>query len=105
VPRGFLSAFEVPGAPAVNPEQSGRLELAAWLTSDRNPLTPRVFVNRVWQHLYGRGLVSTVDNFGVNGDEPTHPELLDHLATRFISEGWSVKRLVRSIVLSRSYQL
>jgi cytochrome c553 len=105
VPRGFLTAFEVPGTPSVNGKQSGRLELAAWLTSPRNPLTPRVIVNRIWQHLFGRGIVSTVDNFGATGDSPSHPELLDHLATRFIRDGWSIKRLVRSIVLSRSYRL
>jgi hypothetical protein len=75
VPRGFLTAFDVPGAAKVNPRQSGRLELAQWLTSPRNPLTPRVIVNRVWQHLFGRGIVGTVDNFGVKGDLPSHPEL------------------------------
>ena len=62
-------------------------------------------VNRVWHHLFGSGLVKTVDNFGVNGDSPSHPELLDHLATRFIRDGWSIKRLVRSIVLTRAYRL
>ncbi|MCW1914770.1 DUF1553 domain-containing protein [Luteolibacter sp. GHJ8] len=105
VPRGFLSAFEVPGTPAVNPSQSGRLELARWLTSPENPLTPRVIVNRTWHHLFGRGLVSTVDNFGVTGDTPSHPELLDYLAKRFVEQGWSTKKLVREIVLSRSYRL
>ena len=105
VPRGFLTAFEVPGAPSVNPKQSGRLELAGWLTSPQNPLTPRVIVNRVWHHLFGQGIVSTVDNFGTTGDAPSNPELLDHLATRFIRDGWSIKRLVRAIVLSRAYQL
>jgi hypothetical protein len=105
VPRGFLTAFAVPGAPAVNPKQSGRLELARWLTSPQNPLTPRVIVNRVWQHLFGQGIVTTVDNFGVTGDRPSHPELLDHLAGRFIQDGWSVKKLARAIVLSRAYQL
>jgi hypothetical protein len=105
VPRGFLSAFNVPGAARVNPQQSGRLELAQWLTSAHNPLTPRVLVNRVWHHLFGQGLVSSVDNFGVTGDIPSHPELLDHLATRFIEDGWSIKKLVRAIVLSRAYQL
>ena len=105
MPRGFLSAFEVPDAPKINPKQSGRLELAQWLTSAKNPLTPRVMVNRVWQHLFGQGLVSSVDNFGVTGDAPSHPELLDHLAARFIRDGWSVKKLVRTIVLSRAYQL
>jgi hypothetical protein len=105
VPRGFLSTFEVPGTEKVNPKQSGRLELARWLTSPRNPLTARVIVNRVWQRLFGQGIVTTVDNFGVTGDTPSHPELLDYLASRFIREGWSVKALVRAIVLSRAYQL
>ena len=61
--------------------------------------------NRIWQHLFGRGLVSSVDNFGLTGDVPSHPELLDHLATRFVQKGWSIKKLVRAIVLSRAYQL
>ncbi len=105
VPRGFLSVLNVPGAAPVNPQQSGRLELAGWLTSPNNPLTPRVAVNRVWQHLFGQGIVSTVDNFGVSGDTPSHPELLDHLAGRFVNDGWSTKRLVRALVLTRAYQL
>jgi cytochrome c553 len=105
VPRGFLSTIDVPDAPKVNLHQSGRLELAQWLTSARNPLTPRVLANRVWQHLFGRGLVSSVDNFGVTGDKPSHPELLDYLATRLVQDGWSVKKLVRVLVLSRAYQL
>ncbi|GEP44349.1 PSD1 and planctomycete cytochrome C domain-containing protein [Brevifollis gellanilyticus] len=105
VERGFLTTFDVPGASTVNREQSGRLELAQWLTSPQNPLTARVIVNRVWQHLFGDGIVTTVDNFGVNGDKPSHPELLDHLAQRFIAHGWSVKKLVRSVVLSHSYRL
>jgi cytochrome c553 len=105
VPRGFLSLLNVPGAPKVNPKHSGRLELSLWLTSARNPLTPRVMANRVWQHLFGQGLVSSVDNFGVTGDLPSHPDLLDHLARRFLADGWSVKKLVRHIVLSRAYQL
>jgi hypothetical protein len=86
-------------------KQSGRLELAQWLSSTRNPLTARVFVNRVWLHLFGEGLVTTPDDFGLSGERPTHPELLDHLATRFMREGWSIKKLIRSIVLSRTYQL
>jgi mono/diheme cytochrome c family protein len=105
VARGFLTAFEVPGASRINPTQSGRLELAQWLTHPRNPLAPRVAVNRVWQHLFGQGIVSSVDNFGVTGDTPSHPELLDHLASRFIADGWSLKKLVRSLVLTRTYQL
>ncbi len=105
VPRGFPRIFDVPGAPEINPSASGRLELAQWLTSPRNPLSPRVAVNRVWQHLFGQGLVVTVDNFGINGDAPSHPGLLDHLATRFIARNWSVKNLVREIVLTRTYRL
>jgi hypothetical protein len=105
VPRGFLSAVPVPDAPTIEPGGSGRRELALWLTSRHNPLTPRVMANRVWQRMMGQGLVRTVDNFGVTGDRPSHPELLDHLAGCFIDEGWSVKRLVRAIALSRAYQL
>ncbi|MCE9562370.1 MAG: PSD1 and planctomycete cytochrome C domain-containing protein [Planctomycetes bacterium] len=105
VPRGFLTAFTVPGAANVNPKQSGRLELANWLTSAKNPLTPRVAVNRIWQHLFGTGIVNTVDNFGVTGGAPSHPELLDHLANRFIADDWSVKKLVRAVVLTHAYQL
>jgi hypothetical protein len=105
VPRGFLSVLDVPNAPKINPKQSGRLELAQWLTSPKNPLTSRVMVNRVWHHLFGQGLVPSVDNFGVTGNAPSHPELLDHLAAQFVQNGWSVKRLIRTLVLSRSYQL
>jgi hypothetical protein len=105
VPRGVLTLFDVPGGPKINPSQSGRIELAAWLTSRHNPLTSRVMVNRIWQHLFGQGLVQSADNFGVTGDRPSHPELLDHLAAQFIEGGWSVKKLVRAIVLSRTYRL
>lgn len=107
VPRGFLTAcrFESADAIAVNPKQSGRLELAQWLTRPDHPLTARVFVNRIWQHLFGDGIVRTPDDFGVYGERPTHPGLLDHLAIRFVDEGWSVKKLIRHLVLSRTYQL
>ncbi|MCC7422116.1 MAG: DUF1553 domain-containing protein, partial [Planctomycetaceae bacterium] len=105
VPRGFLTTLPGGGPATIADGQSGRLELARWLTDPSNPLISRVMVNRVWHHLFGRGIVKTVDNFGVTGDLPTNPELLDHLSNQFIREGWSVKRLVRSIVLSHSYQL
>jgi len=105
IPRGFLSAVNVPNAASIDPAGSGRLELANWITSPDNPLTARVMVNRIWHHLFGQGIVPTVDNFGVIGKPPTHPELLDMLTLRFIDDGWSVKRMVRAIVLSRSYQL
>lgn len=105
VPRGFLSVVQYENQPKVSSYQSGRLELAYWLTSEKNPLARRVVVNRIWQHLFQQGIVSTVDNFGVNGDQPTHPELLDFLATRFVDDGWSFKKLIRTIVLSHTYQL
>jgi hypothetical protein len=105
IPRGFLTAFRVSDTSPVNPKESGRRELAAWITSAKNPLFARVAVNRVWAHLFGRGLVSTVDNFGVTGDTPSHPELLDYLANQFVADGYRVKKLVRALVLTRAYQL
>ncbi len=104
VPRGFVQVAMSEPAPQ-SWQGSGRLELARWVASERNPLTARVFVNRVWDHLFGAGLVRSVDNFGTRGDKPSHPELLDHLARRFMDEGWSVKKLVRYIVSSRAYRL
>ena len=105
VPRGFPTAFAVPDSPKIDPAHSGRLELAIWLTSPHNPLASRVMVNRIWQHLFDRGIVSTLDNFGATGESPSHPELLDYLATRFVDDGWSVKKLVRTLVLSHTYRL
>ena len=105
VPRGLLSVVSFPGQPSIDPKGSGRLELAEWLTSPKNPLTSRVMANRVWGHLFGRGIVTSVDNFGVMGDVPSHPELLDYLARQFVRDGWSVKKLVRAIVLTRAYRL
>ncbi|MEZ6061063.1 MAG: DUF1553 domain-containing protein [Planctomycetaceae bacterium] len=113
VPRGFVSVaspqLDESGAavPASIPaNQSGRRELAAWVASPDNPLTSRVFVNRVWQYLIGEGLVRTPDNFGATGRPPTHPELLDHLATTFVDDDhWSVKKLIRRIVTSRVFRL
>src|SRR5690606_17769457 len=82
----------------------GRLEMAHWIAADDNPLTTRVLVNRIWLWVMGQGLVRTPDNFGTTGSPPTHPELLDWLAERFVAEGWSIKRLVKHIVLSSTYQ-
>lgn len=106
IPRGFLSVMPN-GVPTsgINKKSSGRLELAQWMASQENSLTARVFANRVWYWLMGSGIVRSLDNFGSMGETPSHPELLDHLASRFIDDGWSVKQLVRRIVLSRTYQL
>jgi hypothetical protein len=90
--------------PAIGANESGRRELAQWITDPANPLTSRVYVNRVWAHLFGTGIVKSVDNFGTTGDRPTHPELLDHLALQFEKDGWSTKKLIRDIVLSAAYQ-
>jgi hypothetical protein len=87
------------------PPGSGRLQFAEWLASDKNPLTARVFVNRVWQWHFGEGLVRTPSNWGLLGEKPTHPELLDYLTARFIEDGWSVKKLHRRIMLSAAYQM
>ncbi len=103
VPRGFIKLLGGGSLP-VETRGSGRLELANWITQADNPLTARVMVNRVWQYHFGRGLVKTPNDFGVRGMPPTHPELLDHLATQFIKSGWSLKALHRLIVLSATYQ-
>jgi hypothetical protein len=104
-PRGFLSACKLPEKIEIDPAQSGRLQLAQWITQPDHPLTARVMVNRIWQQLFGTGIVATPDDFGLYGERPTHPELLDHLSSRFVSSGWSIKQMVRAIVLSRTYQL
>ena len=103
VPRGFLTACGA--AEAAIPSGSGRLELADWVTRDGHPLTSRVFVNRVWRHLFGRGIVRSTDNFGALGTPPTHPELLDRLAADFVAGGWRLKPLIRDLVTSRVYRL
>jgi len=105
VPRGVLQVANYGPAPEMPTSSSGRLELAHWITDPANPLTSRVMANRVWHWLFGAGLVRTVDNFGTMGESPSHPELLDHLAVHFIQQGWSVKKLIRTIVLSRTYRL
>ncbi|MGV3774266.1 MAG: DUF1553 domain-containing protein, partial [Verrucomicrobiales bacterium] len=116
VPRGFLTvvakgagiqpdAVEKLPLKISRTDQSGRLELADWIANAANPLTSRVMVNRIWLHLFGRGLVNTPDNFGIMGELPSHPELLDYLAQQFVMEGWSTKKIIRRIVLSRTYQL
>ena len=106
VPRGFLTAVHTSTDYAVPQGTSGRLQLAQWLTDAENPLTSRVLVNRIWHHLFGRGLVRTVDYFGVHGESPSHPELLDFLANRLrVEDQWSLKQTVRRMVLSRTYQM
>lgn len=84
---------------------SGRMRLAESLIVPENPLTARVIVNRLWHHLFGRGIVSSVDNFGVLGERPTHPQLLDHLAASFVEQGWSIKRAIREMVTSATYRM
>jgi hypothetical protein len=105
VPRGFLRVANSGDIPAFPGRESGRRELAAWLGGKDNPLIGRVIVNRAWHWLFGAGIVRTTDNFGTAGEAPSHPELLDDLAVRFMDEGWSVKSLIRRIVLSRTYRL
>jgi hypothetical protein len=105
VPRGFPQVMQFAGLRAELPEkQSGRLELAHWLASPEHPLTARVMVNRIWRWHFGQGLVASTDNFGILGERPSHPELLDWLARRFIAEGWSVKAMHRLIMASAVYQ-
>jgi hypothetical protein len=104
VSRGFPQVLC--SAPAsIDSSASGRLELARWIGSDKNPLVARVMVNRIWQHLIGRGIVASTENFGVTGQAPSHPELLDYLAVRFVDSGWSVKAMVREIATSRVYRI
>jgi hypothetical protein len=104
VPRGFLQVATSGPAPEFPKEQSGRVQLADWIAGADNPLTARVYVNRTWHWLFGAGIVRTVDNFGTTGELPSHPELLDWLSAKFVRDGWSTKKLVRTIVLSRTYR-
>ena len=104
-PRGVLQVANYGPTPEMPTSSSGRLELARWIVDPVNPLTSRVMANRVWHWLMGEGLVRTVDNFGTRGELPSHPELLDHLAVQFVQQGWSVKKLIRQVVVSRTYRL
>ncbi|HEY1376590.1 MAG TPA: PSD1 and planctomycete cytochrome C domain-containing protein [Gemmataceae bacterium] len=103
VPRGFLTIL---GGQRLPPDEhgSGRRELAEWITDPKNPLTARVMVNRIWQHHFGRGLVATPNDFGSRGERPSHPELLDWLAVRFVESGWSVKAMHRLMLNTAAYQ-
>ena len=108
VPRGFLqvaSKTKTVAQPAIGAGRSGRLELAEWVASSDNPLTSRVMVNRIWHHLIGKGLVRTTDNFGMMGEKPSHAALLDWLAYQFVVDQWSVKKMIRRIIMSRTYRL
>lgn len=104
VPRGFLQVAVKGPLHKIPADQSGRLQLAQWITHRDNPLTSRVLVNRVWHWLFGAGLVRTTDNFGSTGELPSHPELLDYLAVKFMEDGWSLKKLIREMVLSKTYR-
>jgi hypothetical protein len=103
VPRGWLQVLSK-GQPVTFHEGSGRAELAKLIADPSNPLTARVLVNRVWDLVFGKPLARTTSNFGAMGEKPTHPELLDDLAVRFMRDGWSVKRLVRELVMSATYR-
>lgn len=104
VPRGFVQVLDH-GEQSISKDSTGRLELARWMTSRRNPLTARVMVNRIWQHLLGEGIVNTPENFGSSGQAPTHPQLLDYMAVQFMENGWSVKTMIREIATSRTYRM
>ena len=112
VEPGFPSAITGNSEPAVIetdryrqfPTRGWRLTLAKWIASPDNPLTARVFVNRMWQHHFGYGIVRTPSDFGKNGDRPTHPELLDYLAVRFVESGWDIKAMQKLMLLSNTYQ-
>jgi hypothetical protein len=104
VTRGFLKSIGAPEPLEVGTNASGRLQLAQWLARPEHPLTARVMVNRLWHWHFGEGLVRTPDNFGLLGEKPTHPELLDWLARRFIESGWSISAMHRLIMASAVYQ-
>ena len=104
VPRGYLAALSMQPM-EIAKQQSGRLQIANAIASSKNPITGRVMANRIWLHVFGRGIVATPDNFGKMGELPTHPELLDHLATRLIADGWSLKKTLRTLVTSRAFAI
>jgi hypothetical protein len=104
VPRGFLQVVTYSPLPTLPTDQSGRVELAHWLTDPANPLPARVMANRLWHWLFASGIVRTTDNFGTTGETPANPELLEYLASRLVDSGWSIKSLVREIVLSEAYR-
>ena len=104
-PRQFIEVMTYEETPEFNQKSSGRIHLANWIASKHNPLTARVIVNRVWFHLFGEGIVSSLDNFGHMGTPPSNLKLLDHLAIKFIENSWSIKKLIREIMQSRTYQL
>ncbi|MCB1229415.1 MAG: PSD1 domain-containing protein [Verrucomicrobiae bacterium] len=104
VPRGYVQVIQTGDEEPIPDDESGRLQLAQWMTSPENPLAARVMTNRLWHWIFGQGIVPTVDNFGATGQTPTHPELLDQMAIRFIEKGWSMKQMIREIVLSRTYR-
>jgi hypothetical protein len=103
-PRRMLEAISGSGQPRLE-TGSGRLALAERMLDSENPFTSRVIVNRVWHHLFGRGIVQSVDDFGAMGKQPTHPELLDAIASEFVKDGWSIKRLIRRLMLTRTWRL
>jgi len=103
VNRSFLHAVKISN-PDLNVKGSGRMQLASAITDPNNPLTYRVMVNRIWHHLFGRGIVETVDNFGMQGKLPSHPELLDHLAIKFQKDNYSIKKTIRNILLSEAFK-
>ncbi|XZE22325.1 DUF1553 domain-containing protein [Pirellulaceae bacterium SH449] len=103
-PRGFLQFLTTPSTPSITENSNGRSELAKWIASSDNPLTARVYVNRIWSKLMGSGLVMTLDNFGTTGEPPSNQQLLDWLSLQFMKNGWSTKWLVREIVTSEAYR-
>ena len=104
VPRGFLEVLGGQKVPA-DCKSSGRDHLAGWLSDAKNPLTARVMVNRIWSWHFGKGIVRTLNDFGSRGEPPVNPQLLDHLASRFVKSGYSVKAMHRLIMTSHVYQL